>query len=178
MTHFEGPVVDAFYEIALHSWYNRLDPQLPCIATPFQPPRDSNGKIRYMFEDHNPFFDDIEILKAARAARLLLRKQTRALDEEKGHEETGRERFRDAVRQAMEKQRQSLADWRPGEELNARAQVAMHDLRERWAGMSMAMGAGSRSGSRAPSRRTSASDVNLKAGREPHFILLEDRTET
>ena len=175
MTHFEGPVVDAFYEIALHSWYNRLDPPLPCMATPFQPPRDAQGNIQYMFEDHNPFFDDIEILKAAKAARILLRKQTLAMDEERHPEESGRERFRDAVRQAMEKQRQSLADWRPGEDLNARAQNAMHELREfkdRWAvGMNNAItGAssrsGSRPGSRAPSRRASATDTTIKAGRE------------
>ncbi|ORX35632.1 hypothetical protein BD324DRAFT_630908 [Kockovaella imperatae] len=183
MTHLEGPVVDAFYEIALHSWYNKLDPPLPCMSTPFQPPRDSQGKVHYLFADHNPYFDDIEILKAAKAARLLLRRQTLALDEEKsGREETGRERFRDAVRQAMEKQRQSLADWKPGEDLNARAQTAMHELREfreRWAtGMANAMGGASRSASRAgsrsnsrgpsraPSRRQSATDTTLKAG---HF---------
>ena len=169
MTHFEGPVVDAFYEIALHSWYNRLDPPLPCMSTPYQPPRDSKGRIRYLFEDHNPYFDGIEVLKAARAARLLLRRQTQ--DEEALHEEAGRERFRDAVRQAMDRQRQSIADWRPGEELNARAQNAMHELREfreRWASGMREMGSlsASRPGSRGPSRRPSSTDTGLKAGRK------------
>ena len=173
MTHFEGPVVDAFYEIALHSWYNRLDPPLPCMSTPFQPPRDSHGRIHYLFKDHNPYFDDIEILKAARAARMLLRRQTKE-DEKALHEEAGRERFRDAVRQAMDRQRQSLADWRPGEDLNNRAHNAMHELREfreRFAlgvrEMSMSGSrSGSRPGSRGPSRRPSTNDASLKAGRE------------
>jgi hypothetical protein len=88
MSHFEGPVVDAFYEIALHSWYNQLSPPLPCMSTPYQPPRDpATGQVRYLFSDHNPYFDDIEILKAARAARMLLRKQT--MDETKASEENG-----------------------------------------------------------------------------------------
>jgi hypothetical protein len=167
MSHLEGPVVDAFYEIALHSWYNQLSPPLPCMNTPYQPPRDpATGEVRYLFSDHNPYFDDIEILKAARAARMLLRKQT--MDETKASEEHGRERFRDAVRKVVDQQRQSLADWHPGDDLNAAAQSAMQELREfrdRWAsgmmGSRVGSRAGSRSNSRAPSRRASSSDVHV-----------------
>jgi len=157
MSHLEGPIVDSFYEVALHSWYNKLSPPLPCMAKPYQPPVDKYGNTRYLFQDHNPYFDDIEILKAAKAARLLLREQTKDADAERAlSDEHGLDRFRDAVYKAMDKQRQSLADWKPGEELNKRAENAMHELREfreRWGlGGSRAP---SRSGSRAPSRRAS-----------------------
>ena len=157
MSHLEGPIVDSFYEVALHSWYNKLSPPLPCMAKPYQPPVDKYGNTRYLFQDHNPYCDDIEILKAAKAARLLLREQTKDADAERAlSDEHGLDRFRDAVYKAMDKQRQSLADWKPGEELNKRAENAMHELREfreRWGlGGSRAP---SRSGSRAPSRRAS-----------------------
>ena len=157
MSHLEGPVVDAFYEVALHSWYNKLDPPLPCLAEPYQPPKDSHGQTRYLFQDENPFFDDVEILKAARAARLLLRRQTKDLDALKTHDENGLVMFRDAVQKVVDRQRQHLADWKPGEELNIRAQIAFNELRDFRDRLSMGMVSrpGSRAGSRAPSRRSS-----------------------
>lgn len=167
MSHFEGPIVDAFYEVALHSWYNQLTPPLPCISTPYQPPLDAHGNPRYLFQDHNPYFDDIEILKAA---RLLLRRQTADLDLD-----SGRERFRDTVRKVVDQQRTAFGEWKPGEALELRAQDAIKELREfrdRFAmGMgNMGLGSGSRgpsrSGSRAPSRRASANDTTLKGLRE------------
>lgn len=168
MSHLEGPIVDSFYEVALHSWYNRLSPPLPCMNTPYQPPLDAYGKPRYLFQDHNPYFDDIEILKAAKAARLLLRRQAHDMDLEKGH---GRERLRDAVRKVVDQQREAFEAWKPGEELEKRKEVAMkelRDFRERWAAGMSGVGErvmGSRSGSRAPSRRSSTADVHtLKAG--------------
>ncbi|KIR81031.1 hypothetical protein I305_03418 [Cryptococcus gattii E566] len=153
MSHFEGPVVDAFYEIALHSWYNRLSPPLPCMTKPYEPPRGPNGKAHYLFQDQNPYFDDIEILKAAKAARILLRRQTKDNEAEAVHHEGPGERLREAVRKVVDQQRQSLADWKPGEEFEARAQTAMKELREfkdRWS-----LGMGSRVNSRGPSRRPS-----------------------
>jgi hypothetical protein len=165
MSHFEGPVVDSFYEIALQSWYNQLSPALPCISKPYQPPRDANGNMKYLFADENPFFDDVEIVKAARAARLLLRKQTQETNVEA--EGKDKERFRDAVRKVVDQQRQSLANWAPGEELELRAQQAMRDLREfrdRWTWNS-ASRPGSRANSRGPSRRTSMVEgITLKGG--------------
>lgn len=34
MTQWEGPIVDSFYEVALISWHNRLNPPLPCLDRP------------------------------------------------------------------------------------------------------------------------------------------------
>ncbi|OCF31927.1 hypothetical protein I316_06309 [Kwoniella heveanensis BCC8398] len=177
MTHLEGPIVDAFYEVALHSWWNKLDPPLPCMSEPYKPPVNPvTGKPHYLFQDHNPYFDDIEILKAAKAARILLRRQTRDIDEEKAqHDGPGAgERLRDAVRKVVNEQRQSLADWKPGEELEARAHIAMKELREfreRW-GLGNTSRAGSRGPSRGPSRRPSQNDGLLRSAHKSE----EDRT--
>jgi hypothetical protein len=165
MSHFEGPIVDSFYEIALQSWYNRLSPPLPFIGTPYQPPKDEHGNIRYRFADRNPYFDDIEVVKAAKAARQLLRAQTKDTDLERDAE---RQTFTEAVRRKIDQQRASFATWAPGEQLDMRAQQAMRDLREfrdKWSWNP------SRSGSRAPSRRPSYSgehrpDVEDRIGEE------------
>ncbi|ORY26303.1 hypothetical protein BCR39DRAFT_541162 [Naematelia encephala] len=162
MSHLEGPIVDSFYEVALHSWWNKFNPPLPCMSTPYRPPTDKYGHPQYLFQHHNPYFDDIEILKAAKAARLLLRRQTKDLDLEL---ETGRERFRDAVKKVVDQQRSALADWKPGEELEKRAQDAMEQLRDFRDRLGHSMGMpsrpGSRSNSRGPSRRASAMDTTL-----------------
>lgn len=172
MSHFEGPVVDAFYEIALHSWYNRLTPPLPCMTTPYQPPRDSTGRIQYLFQDHNPYFDEIEILKAARAARLLLRKQTKDLDAGEHH---GRERLRDTVKKLVGQRRQSMADRNPGEELDARRHLAveqLRDVRERWG---LVGGSASRPNSRGTSRRNSAVRIDPLLRAKGEVPALIDR---
>lgn len=36
MTHVEGPIVDSFYDMALLSWHENLDPPLPLLAAPHQ----------------------------------------------------------------------------------------------------------------------------------------------
>lgn len=172
MSHFEGPVVDSFYEIALQSWYNKLSPPLPFIARPYEPPRDSDGNIRYLFADRNPYFDDIEVVKAAKAARLLLKEQTKDTDLEKEKEaHLERQSFSDAVRRKIEQQRASLASWAPGEQLDMRAQQAMRDLREfrdKWS-----WNPSSRAGSRAPSRRASMGEIARgKSRRYFAFVVI------
>lgn len=163
MSHLEGPIVDSFYEVALHSWYNRLSPPLPFINKPYEPPRDALGNVRYLFSDHNPYFDDIEVLKAARAARILLRRQTKDIDAEKARNaEHGGERFRHTVRKVVDQQRQSLADWKPGEDMHASVQNAMQELREFRDRLASGLpGSTSRAGSRGPSRRASSTDVRM-----------------
>ena len=172
MSHFEGPVVDSFYEVALHSWHNQLEPPLPCLAQPYQPPVDAAGRVRYLFKDRNPYFDDLEILKAARAARMLLRKEAQEADDERLASAGADDHpFRDAVQRVMDRRREMAdqwAEWKPGEELNARAQNAMLELREfrdKWGLGSRANSRmGSRSNSRAPSRRAST-DMVYRPGR-------------
>ena len=130
------------------------------MTTPYQPPRDASGKEQYLFQDHNPYFSEIEILKAARAARILLRKQTMEADQEGSH---GRERLRDAVRKVVDQHKQSLSVWNPAEDLGARRQLAveqLRDFREKWG---LVSGLSSRANSRAPSRRVSAVDVSLES---------------
>jgi hypothetical protein len=34
MTHFEGPIVDSVYDMALTVWHNAFDPPLPCHNSP------------------------------------------------------------------------------------------------------------------------------------------------
>ncbi|WRT66650.1 uncharacterized protein IL334_003609 [Kwoniella shivajii] len=166
MTHLEGPVVDSFYEVALHSWWNKLTPPLPCMSEPYRPPlHPVTGKPHYLFQDHNPYLDDIEIMKAARAARLLLRRQTRDIDEEKAAQDLpgATERLREAVRRVIDEQKQSFNEWKPGEELEARAHIAMKELREfreKWGLGGINSRAPSRGPSRGPSRRASQ-DVGL-----------------
>lgn len=95
MTHLEGPIVDSFYEVALHSWYNKLEPMLPCINTAYRPPAEG----RYLFKEANPYLQEIEVVQAAKAARQRLRKETQ--DAQSQPPEQG-DRFRDVVRKAME----------------------------------------------------------------------------
>lgn len=96
MTHLEGPIVDSFYETAIHSWYNKLEPILPCIAEAYQPPPGG-----YRFGGNNPYFAEIEVIQAAKAARKLLRRETAA------HLEHGDSQFEEGfmmqVRRAMER---------------------------------------------------------------------------
>ena len=37
MCHFEGPIVESFYDMALLSWHNTLTPQLPLVTSPPPP---------------------------------------------------------------------------------------------------------------------------------------------
>ena len=168
MSHLEGPIVDSFYEVALHSWYNALSPSLPCIGETYVPPRNASGEVEYLFMDKNPYLADIEVIRAAREARSRLRQETLATDAEMSRvPEHGVDRLRDAVRRVVDQQRQSLADWRPGERIDESVQNAMHELREirdRWAaGMSGGSTSRSRPNSRGPSRRSSAHEGMLRS---------------
>lgn len=185
MSHLEGPIVDSFYEIALHSWYNRLSPPLPCLSTPYTPPNQSSSSSSsdpnpYLFSHDNPFFDDIEVLKAAKAARLLLRQQTIDQASESARMQAdgqpAGDRLRDAVRRVVDHQRQNLAEWRPGERFDESVHNAMAELREMRERLAGAVGAGgqggrSRPGSRGPSRRGSANEGMFRNFSELHHIL-------
>jgi hypothetical protein len=94
MQHFEGPIVDSFYETGLHSWFNKLSPMLPCVGDTYQAPSDG-----YKFGHDNPYFADIEIVKAAKDARMLLRQEAAQVHD---MDENALDRFRGMVRKAME----------------------------------------------------------------------------
>lgn len=167
MTHLEGPVVDSFYDVALHCWHNKLEPPLPCIAKPYDPPRDANGNVRYLFRDYNPYFRDIEVLKAARAARKMLRMQSQQIDDENRELDAHptRDRLVESLRQAMAGPRQSFVH-NKGElvksfahgraEVAQRKATAMKEMRAY--GERMGMNFGSRPGS----RRTSMTDPDIR----------------
>ncbi|BEI93363.1 uncharacterized protein CcaverHIS019_0509910 [Cutaneotrichosporon cavernicola] len=167
MTHLEGPVVDSFYDVALHCWNNKLDPPLPCITKPYEPPRDSDGNVRYLFRDYNPYFREIEVLKAARAARKLLRAQTQQIDEELRDLDTHPtyDRLVESIRQAMAGPRQSFAHNK--EELANRFAHGRAEVAHRGATAMKEMRAyGERIGmnfsSRPGSRRTSMTDPDVR----------------
>ncbi|WVQ79653.1 hypothetical protein IAT38_001753 [Cryptococcus sp. DSM 104549] len=91
------------------------------------------------------------------------------------HHENAGDRLMEAVRKVVDQQRQTLADWKPGEEIEARAQVAMKELREfrdRWAMGMGSMGMGSRANSRGPSRGPSR-----RPSRDREMRLREDAKE-
>ncbi|GAA6013836.1 hypothetical protein JCM10207_008208 [Rhodosporidiobolus poonsookiae] len=73
MVHLEGPVVDSIYDNILISWDEGLTPSLPCLLTPS--PSSDPSLFPYSFSDHNPYLANIDVAKAAKAARILLSKQ-------------------------------------------------------------------------------------------------------
>ncbi|GAA5820248.1 hypothetical protein JCM11251_005543 [Rhodosporidiobolus azoricus] len=73
MVHLEGPIVDSLYDNMLISWDETLEPSLPCLLGPT--PSSDPSLFPYLFTDHNPFLANIDIAKAAKAARVLLNKQ-------------------------------------------------------------------------------------------------------
>ncbi|KAI5477194.1 hypothetical protein MNV49_006638 [Pseudohyphozyma bogoriensis] len=78
MVHLEGPVVDSLYDTLLLSWSRSLNPPLPCLADPPAYPSPRTGEEHdYLFADRNPYLAEIDVTKAARAARKLLNRQNR-----------------------------------------------------------------------------------------------------
>lgn len=85
--HLEGPIVDSFYDVALFSWSNRLEPPPPLLSEP--PPRglyqfgDANKslqckRVTFVFLSHllsSTYCPDIDTEFASVAARSLLKKQ-------------------------------------------------------------------------------------------------------
>jgi hypothetical protein len=73
MIHLEGAVVESFYDIFLYSWHHKMVPVLPCVIDPPKERRDHQAKAAdFEFQDQNPYLNDIELVKAAKAARKML----------------------------------------------------------------------------------------------------------
>lgn len=84
MIHLEGPVVDSIYDTLLLSWWESFSPVPPTIAERSHY-RNTDKEPVYTFSDSNAYLAQIDVLKAAKAARLLLNKQNakaRQVDEE------------------------------------------------------------------------------------------------
>ncbi|BGP16314.1 hypothetical protein JCM10213_006470 [Rhodosporidiobolus nylandii] len=79
MVHLEGPVVDSIYDNILISWDEKLVPALPCLLDPS--PSSHPDLFPYTFTDHNAYLANIDVAKAAKAARILLSRQDKAAKE-------------------------------------------------------------------------------------------------
>lgn len=73
MVHLEGSVVDSVYDNMLISWHEALSPALPCLTGPT--PTTHPDLFPFTFTDSNPYLANIDVAKAARAARKLLSRQ-------------------------------------------------------------------------------------------------------
>ncbi|GAA5921825.1 hypothetical protein JCM3775_001843 [Rhodotorula graminis] len=83
MVHLEGPVVDSLYDNMLISWDESLSPTLPCLTEPS--PTSHPDLFPYTFTDANPYLANIDVAKAAKAARMLLSRQ--AAEAQKGEQQ-------------------------------------------------------------------------------------------
>ncbi|GAA6064331.1 hypothetical protein JCM10212_003576 [Sporobolomyces blumeae] len=72
MIHLEGHVVDSIYDNILISWHNSLVPALPCLAEPSPYSKSAPTQFEYTFSDQNQYLAQIDVAKAAKAARILL----------------------------------------------------------------------------------------------------------
>ncbi|KAL5533428.1 hypothetical protein ACEPAF_5204 [Sanghuangporus sanghuang] len=66
--HLEGPIVDSFYDVALFSWFNKLEPPFPLLSK-------VPARGWYNFGDANKSLQYIDTEFASIAARSLLGKQ-------------------------------------------------------------------------------------------------------
>ncbi|TFK48298.1 hypothetical protein OE88DRAFT_1684974, partial [Heliocybe sulcata] len=70
MIHLEGPIVNAFIDTFVLSWSNAFKPIPPLITNPG--PIPTSG---FKFDGENPFLKHIDVIRAAKAARELLKQQ-------------------------------------------------------------------------------------------------------
>lgn len=87
MSHLEGPIVDSIYDTALISWYKAMDPPLPLIGRPYQPPE---GGYKFGVENE---YATTHILDGSRGEEIFKAmrekdEQARDEDEAKTSEET------------------------------------------------------------------------------------------
>ncbi|BGP55664.1 hypothetical protein JCM8202v2_003269 [Rhodotorula sphaerocarpa] len=73
MIHLEGAIVDSLYDNMLISYDEPLKPSLPCLIEPS--PTTHPDLFPFTFADANPYLADIDVAKAAKAARKLLKRQ-------------------------------------------------------------------------------------------------------
>ncbi|KAI0050745.1 hypothetical protein FA95DRAFT_1535710 [Auriscalpium vulgare] len=69
MVHLEGPIVESFYDMALLSWSNALNPPLPLLS---KPPTYGDS---FHFKDENNYLKYIDAEEASKHTRGFLRDQ-------------------------------------------------------------------------------------------------------
>ncbi|KDQ09583.1 hypothetical protein BOTBODRAFT_178962 [Botryobasidium botryosum FD-172 SS1] len=74
MVHLEGPIVQSFYDMALLSWSNALNPPLPLLSNP---PDLTNVKYKFQYDNEHLQYIDTEFM--SKASRALLGKQHEAM---------------------------------------------------------------------------------------------------
>ncbi|KAH9919315.1 uncharacterized protein B0H18DRAFT_1028289 [Fomitopsis serialis] len=87
MSHLEGPIVDSMYDTALISWYKAMNPPLPLVGRPYQPPE---GGYKFGVENE---YATTHILDGSRGEEIFKAmrekdEQARDEDEAKTNEET------------------------------------------------------------------------------------------
>ena len=66
MTHLEGPIVDSFYDLALNSWHNTLNPPLPMSNSPASAAKPPTFEAA----SHNSLFEENGLLRDATGQAL------------------------------------------------------------------------------------------------------------
>ncbi|GJJ09337.1 hypothetical protein Clacol_003559 [Clathrus columnatus] len=66
MTHIEGPIVDSFYDMALISWGEVLNPPLPLLKGGGGAPKEGE---EYAFNEDNRYLRDISLAEGAKSNR-------------------------------------------------------------------------------------------------------------
>lgn len=82
MCHLEGPIVDSMYDTALISWYKAMDPPLPLLSRPYQPPE---GGYKFGMENE---YATTHILDGSKGEDLF--RQFREKGEQAGDEDAAK----------------------------------------------------------------------------------------
>ena len=79
MCHLEGPIVDSMYDTALISWYKAMDPPLPLLSRPYQPPE---GGYKFGMENEYATTHILDGSKGEELFRQYKEKGEQARDED------------------------------------------------------------------------------------------------
>ena len=79
MCHLEGPIVDSIYDTALISWYKAMDPPLPLLDRPYQPPE---GGYKFGMENEYATTHILDGSKGEELFRQFKEKGEQARDED------------------------------------------------------------------------------------------------
>ncbi|KAI0061253.1 hypothetical protein BV25DRAFT_770703 [Artomyces pyxidatus] len=121
MTHLEGPIVDSFYDMALLSWSNAMNPPLPLLSKPPTYP-DS-----YAFKKDNKHLGYIDEEASSKATRGFLREQQAINDNSQGQPEGAGQRRGSMDSETADKQRSQLIADHPNMKVPSHSQSDLTD---------------------------------------------------